>query len=143
MSAKYTAREALTTGISSATINAAAGYLGSEIDNRSENAKGSLLADAELAFTPNASSVANEVLLLYLLEAIDDTNYEDGGSSTQPKKMPAALFPTRDSAAAEKVTCRVALPAGKFKPLVWNAMTGQATSVTLKLYSTTINPAAT
>lgn len=125
-----------TTGIAGDTINNGAASLGSEIDNTANKDR---FCSVELTFRENAAPAAGAPFYLYLLQALDGTNYEDGGTAVQPLKGPDGAFPaSADNTTVHKITRRN-IPIGpfKFKPLVWNA-TGQnsyASSVILLLYT--------
>jgi hypothetical protein len=131
----WNAATARTTGIAASNDFAnATGLLSNEIDN-STNLDDTL--DVELAFTPEAAPTANVVFYIYLLSAIDGTNYEDGGTALQPTaKLPIASIACRAAATAQKVAVSgITIPPGKFKLLVWNATAVQHDAMTLLAYT--------
>ena len=132
---KQTAGTSLTTGIAGVTVNSGAGYLGSEINNATDKRTGAVI---ELTFTHGTAPTANRVWLVYLLYAVDGTNYEDGGTSVQPSKQFHQSIPVKANTSAQKMTLRIPnLLPFKFKPLVWNDtnQNSSSSSVTLKMYA--------
>jgi len=121
------------TGISAAADLAnGAGLLSSEIDN-------STILDKYLIcqgqFTPEHTDIVGPYYL-YILYAADGTNYEDGSASVQPQKSPAAVFPVKAAASAQKVTTfRIEIEPFKFKLLYWNASGEQCDGNTLLAYT--------
>jgi len=77
-----------------------------------------------------SSRDAGAIVELFLLEALDDTNFVDGGVSIEPAQSDmVGVFNIRTSTAAQIHVVRgVALPPAKYKYLVKNK-TGQALSV--------------
>ena len=73
---------------------------------------------------------AGAIVELFLLEALDDTNFVDGGVSIEPAQSDlVGVFNIRTSTAAQVHVVRgVALPPTKYKYLVKNK-TGEALSV--------------
>lgn len=122
-----------TTGISAQTIAAGANYLGSEIDNSSN-----LDAEAtvEVAHTCSTAATAGGTLLIYLLKAVDGTNYEDGDATpTDPTRSPDMVVVTRNVTAAQRTTkARIPLGPHKYKVLVRSEL-DQSASVTVLFYS--------
>lgn len=118
--------------INGVTVNDAAGSLSSEYDNETNK---HTMASLELSFQHSTSPTAGTTWLAYLLYAIDGTNYEDGGTSTQPQKVAAATFPVRAVTTAQKVTVVVPVQPFKFKVLVWNdtGISSSSSSVTLDM----------
>lgn len=128
---KWSATTSRTTGIASATVNAGANSLGSEIDNTANKDR---WASAELTFTCGVAPTANKVTELYFVSAVDGTNYEDGDGSVDPVRIRAGVFPARAVTTAQKVTLHnLALPPFKFKCLLKSELDQNATSVTLLL----------
>jgi hypothetical protein len=98
-------------------LASAARALGDEVNNEDANQ----FADIELKARFTSAPAAGAVVELYLVNAIDGTNYEDGDSSTTPARPPDAILPVRAVTTQQRVTVRsVVLPAGKFKPLIVN-----------------------
>lgn len=111
----------------------ATGLLSSEIDNSSYLDTHMSL---QLAFTPEAAPTAGVVFNLYILYAVDGTNYEDGGTALQPVKMPVENVPCQANTNAQKVTVEgIQISPYKFKVLVWNATAKQHDAVTLLAYT--------
>lgn len=111
-----------------------AGLLSSEIDN-STNLDMHLIV--QMACTPEAATAGQ--MLIYILYAVDGTNYEDGGTGTQPQKGVAAVLPYKAAASAQKLTSEmIPIMPHKFKILVWNVAGAQCDAVTLLAY--TFNP---
>jgi hypothetical protein len=131
----WTAGTSRTTGISGVTINNGAGSLGSEIDNGTNKDQ---FVSLDLAFTAASAPTAGSPWYVYVLYAIDGTDYEDGGASTQPSKTPVATFGApADTSAHRRNQVNIPLAPFKLKLLVWNA-TGQnsaSNAVTLLAYS--------
>lgn len=127
---KFSTPTNVTSPISAGSAAAGAGILGTEYDNETNKKR---FAAFELDFTHSVAPTANRVWLLYLLYAIDGTNYEDGGASTQPGKMHVVAFPVRAVTTAQKVTMTVPLLPFKFKPLVWNDTNQSGASVVLDM----------
>jgi hypothetical protein len=121
------------TGIAAAdNLANGAGLLSSEVDN-------STILDRYLIcqgqMTPEAAGTTGPYYL-YILYAVDGTNYEDGGTSAQPSKAPAAVFPVKAAASAQKVTTpRIEIEPYKFKLLYWNACGQQCDANTLLAYT--------
>lgn len=122
----------VTSPISGVTINSGAGNLGSEYDNETNRHQ---MASFSLAFQHGSAPTAGRLWLLYLLYAIDGTNYEDGDGSTQPRKRAAAVFPVRAVTTAQRVTVHVPILPFKLKPLVWNGtdQNSSTSAVTLSM----------
>lgn len=133
---RNTASTVRTTGISSASVNNGAGLLGSAIDFSAAGDRDLFLA-CQLTASHASAPSAGGPYYLYLLRAIDGTNYEDGGTSVQPQRPPDAMFQMRPVTGSQVVTqagimIRVAAPT---KLLLWNASGQNATGVTLIAYS--------
>lgn len=69
---------------------------------------------------------ANTAFVLWILRALDGTNYEDGGTSVTPARLPDAFFTVRAVSTAQRLRARVKLPPGAMKFLLKNDGTGQA-----------------
>ena len=91
-------------------------------------ANGYQMADVEGVFAVFGSApAAGSALLVWFLQTIDGTNYEDGSSSTTPVRPPDVVLPFQASTSAQRVTkSGVPLPAGKFKVLAQNSGSGQS-----------------
>ena len=121
----------VTAPISGASINAAAGSLGTQYDNETNKHR---FASFQVTATHGTAPVAGEAWLLYFVLAQDNTNDEDGGTAVQPQKPAETFFAVRAVTSAQKVTrFSVPLPPFKFKPLLWNDTSQNATSVTLDM----------
>ena len=122
-----------TTGISASdNLANGVGILSSEINN-STNLDKYMICQAQ--FTPEASGTTGPYYL-YILYAVDGTNYDDGGSSSQPQKSPIAVFPVKASDSAQKVTSpRIDIEPFKFKLLLWNACGQQCDANTLLAFT--------
>lgn len=141
MAVLWTAGTSRTTGISGVTINSGAGNLGSEIDNSSNKDR---FLNLELQFTHGSAPTVNTPWLVYVLYAIDGTNYEEGGTSVQPKKWHVACFPVFADTSAHRVArANIPIAPFKFKLLVWNGtnQNSSSSSVTLAAYTHNEDPA--
>lgn len=133
---QYSDKTSRTVGISGSSINNGAGSLGSEIDFSVSGARETAI-DFELVITHGTAPAANSPWLVYLLTAADGTNYEDGGSSTQPARTPDGILNVRAVTSAQRVSCngvRLRTPS-KTKILLWNATGQNATSATLSAWT--------
>ena len=131
---KWTAGTSRTSGISAASLAAGANLLGSAIDN-STNLDAYLSVD--LAWTCSVAATADKVIELYILYAIDGTNYEDGDAvPTDPKKPLTAVFADDGGTGAQR-QARVNIPLApyKFKILLKSELDQAASSVTLLAYT--------
>lgn len=115
--------------------------LGNEVDNTSgRNQYGDFDFRCKFGTGPSATDARFD---LYLVQAIDGSNYADGDDSVAPPGTAyAGAFPVRNVTTQQRVSLRgVRLPATKFKPLMINK-TGQTTSNTdneNELYIATYN----
>jgi hypothetical protein len=75
---------------------------------------------------PAGSFTANTGLSCWFLASADGTNYEDGGSSVTPARLPDVVFPVRAVSTAQRLNRRVRVPVGSHKVLLRNDGTGQA-----------------
>lgn len=97
------------------------------------------LAEVEFAQTTafGTAPTANTGLTIWFLRNIDGTNYEDGGTSLTPSRLPDAVIPLENqNGTAQRITVRCAIPPGTFKVLLKNDGSGQAlpaTGNTLKI----------
>jgi len=93
--------------------------LGSEVDNATSHNR---YADFDLSCRFQSAPVANGYCELYLVQAVDGTNYADGSDSVSPAiNTLVGVFPVRAVATQQKVALRhILLPNSKFKPLLVN-----------------------
>jgi len=124
MAGKWTAPTARTSGISAQSVAAGANYLGSEIDNETNL---DMYAAVELSMTPGSAPTAGNVVELYVLYAIDGTNYEQGAVATDPEKSPAAVYAAKASTDAQAQTIMIPLKPFKFNLLVKSELDQTAT----------------
>ena len=107
--------------------------LGAAFDNTSG---GYPFCDLEFVFSFGTNPTASSGLSFWFLVTQDGTNYEDGGSSLTPARIPDCYCPVEVNTATQRIVIRSALPAGMFQPLLKNDATGQAlaaSSNTVKL----------
>jgi hypothetical protein len=121
-----TQRNVLTTELNALSNNAL--VLGSAIDiSTGASDLGKLYAEIELLVTFGTAPIANSAILIWILRAIDGTNYEDGSSSIQPLRLFDVSFPLRAVTTAQRIVKRVSIPPGNnFKFLLKNDGTGQS-----------------
>lgn len=121
----------LTTGdLSSLANNSNA--LGQAFDNtQTATGDGYILADFELVTGQMASNPTPATgFSLYILQTIDGSNYEDGGTTVTPSgKIPDIVFGLRPTGAPQRIVRRGLLPWGQWKPLLRNDGTGVSMSV--------------
>lgn len=130
---KWTTATSRTSGISSESINAGANNLGGEIDNGTNKDR---FASLDLTFSCASAPTANTVWEVYVLYAIDGTNYEDGGSSVDPPKNPVGTIAARAVTGAQRQTLmNVPILPFKFKLLLKSELDQNATSVTMLCYT--------
>lgn len=93
--------------------------IGSAIDNSSSL---NMLADFDLQVRFASAPAAGGFVLLYLVPAVDGTNYADGSDSIEPSSaLLVGAFPVRATGDQQRVVLRaVLLPPGLFKPLIKN-----------------------
>jgi len=86
-----------------------------------------LFDDLELTVDFASAPTAGTVIEVYLLPAVDGTNYPDGSTTVLPQAgLLVAGFAVRNDTAAQRMAVRgVSLPPGSFKYLVQNT-TNQA-----------------
>jgi hypothetical protein len=103
-----------------------------------------VMADIEANVTFGTAPTANTALVIWFLRAPDGTNYEDGGTSVTPARLPDVVIPLRAVTTAQRVVRRVAIPPGTFKPLLKNDGSGQSLSAsgnTIKILPVTFQQA--
>ena len=135
-----------TTGISAASINSAAGSLGSEIDLSASGARDTNLI-LELTCTLAATIAAGEPWYVWVIPdpAGDGSTYEVAAAALLARS-PDAIFRCIASASAQNVAYgtgrpdqQILVPPCKFKLLLWNGTTKNGTTVTLRAYSFTLD----
>ena len=106
----------------------AAQKLGVEVDNATAR---DMYADFDLLCDFAANPSAGGYVALYIIQAVDGTNYADGDDAIVPAASAlVGVFPVRATTDTQRIALRhVLLPATKFKPLVINK-SGQAMSNT-------------
>lgn len=77
------------------------------------------IASSAAAMTANTSFVG------WIIQALDGSNDEDGGTSVTPARTPDIVFPVRAVSTAQRMTAFSQLPTGSFKLLLRNDGTGQ------------------
>jgi hypothetical protein len=82
--------------------------------------------EAELLVTFGTNPTANTAFVAWILREIDGTNYEDGGTSVTPTRVPDMIFTVRAVTTAQRIIAICDLPPGSFKVLIRNDATGQA-----------------
>ena len=131
---KHAGGSSRTTGIAAANIAAGANALGSEIDNSTNK---DTECDIEVSITCGVAPTADKVMEVYILYALDGTNYEDGNAvgPVDPKKAPVGCVAVRAVTSAQKcVISGVPLRPYKFKVLLKSELDQTATTTVL-LYS--------
>jgi hypothetical protein len=120
------------TPISSVSIDAGDNKLGSEVKNFSGLHPH---VTAELVWTVATSATAQEVIELFFLYSMDEgTNFEDGGDSVDPFKLPVGRFIDDGGATAQRQIIEgIQIEPFSFKPLLKSELTDDATLVTLSL----------
>lgn len=78
------------------------------------------IASSAAAMTANTSFVG------WILQPLDGTNFEDGGTSVTPSRSPDLIFTVRAVATAQRMYSRAEMPTGSFRILLRNDGTGQA-----------------
>lgn len=109
---------------------------GSVVDNASEH---NVYGDFELHVSFGSAPSGDGFISLYLLTALDGTNYQDGGGSVAPPHTAwRGNFPLRAVTDAQRVHLHgIVLPPSKFKAVIRNS-SGQAfpsSGSTVKLYT--------
>ena len=72
-----------------------------------------------------AAMTANTAFVGWIIQALDGTNDEDGGTSVTPARTPDLIFTVRAVSTAQRLTCTSELPTGSFKVLLRNDGTNQ------------------
>lgn len=72
-----------------------------------------------------AAMTANTAFVGWIIQALDGTNDEDGGTSVTPARTPDLIFPVRAVSTAQRITWQSELPTGSFKVLLRNDGTNQ------------------
>lgn len=106
----------------------AARVLGNEIDNATNKDR---WMDLELIARFGTNPTGGARMAVYLIPAIDGTNYADGDASIAPPSTSLiATFPLRAATTQQRVSAvRIPVPPGKFKLLLENS-SGQTTTNT-------------
>ena len=126
---KWTTPTSRTTGIAAPSLSAGANYLGSAIDNDTNKDRW-LHLDIEM--THGSSPTANTVHEIYLIYAIDGTNYEDGGVSVDPSKNPTLLFAVKAQTTTQRQSfVNIPIAPFKFKILIKSEVSQTATPTIL------------
>lgn len=107
--------------------------MGSEIDNATNKDR---FANIQVGFTCSTAATANKTLEIYILYAIDGTNYEDGGTSVDPVIVPVGVVAARGTVTtAQTVTLKgIELQPFKFKILVKSEL-DQTAATTVLVYT--------
>lgn len=129
---KWSAQSTATTVINGAAVAPTlkalannANKLGAEFDNTLVGNRFQY-ADFELLCRGASAMTAGAVIKLWIVEAMDGTNYEDGGDSVTPARPADEQFYVQAVATQQRITLRnVVLPPSKWKPLIRNE-SGQA-----------------
>jgi hypothetical protein len=123
---KWGALDSYTTVLSSANLKnllTLDAVTGSEIDNTANYQ----YADFDLYIRFASAPAAGIYVSVWLLQAVDGTNYEDGSGTTTPvlPTRPADLqFPVAAVSTQQRIALRMrTLPNGKFKPYFYNNTT--------------------
>lgn len=126
---KWKAPTTRATGLGNSALTAGANLLSSEVDNQANLDR--LLA-LELAWRCTTAATAGSVVEVYILYAVDGTNYEDGGVGVDPFKAPIGVFVDNGGSASQKQTISgIPLAPHKFKVLLKSELDQDASSVTL------------
>jgi len=92
-----------------------------------------MFLDVDLAWTCSTPATEDNTVELYILYALDGTNYEDGGAAVDPKKQMACNPFADDGGSGAQRQARVNIPLApyKFKLLLKSELDQNASSVTL------------
>ena len=109
----------LTTELNSLANNGL--VLGSAIDFTASGTDRKLYIDIELYLASiDLSSQDNPAAYIWLLRRTDGTNFEDGGTSITPARMPDDIIPLREANAAQRVSGKVITVPDQGKILIKN-----------------------
>ena len=109
----------LTTELNSLANNGL--VLGSAIDFTVSGIDRELYIDIELYLASiDLSSQDNPAAYIWLLRRTDGTNFEDGGTSITPARMPDDIIPLREANAAQRVSGKVITVPDQGKILIKN-----------------------
>jgi len=115
--------------------------ISSAIDNSSDK---KLFVDIEVYLASvDLSSQPNPAIYVWLVARTDGTNFEDGGSSVEPARMPDAIIPLREVNGAQRVFARMLMATpDQFKILVQNetgtVLASSSNTVKYNLYGETV-----
>lgn len=113
----------LSTGLNSLANNS--NVLSSAI-TLSTGEQGYRFGEWELYIASSAAAMtANTAFTGWIIQALDGTNDEDGGTSVTPARTPDLIFQVRAVSTAQRITWQSELPTGSFKVLLRNDGTGQ------------------
>jgi hypothetical protein len=87
--------------------------------------------------TANWSAQTNPAIYLWVLKRTDGTNYEDGGASIDPARIPEEIIPIRAVNGAQRVRGTIYLDTPEFGKILIGNRTGvafNASGNTLKYY---------
>lgn len=118
-----TATTVLTTGLDSMANNA--NVLSSSVTLTSGE-DGYRFCEIELVATFSVAPTANTAFNVWLLREVDGSNWEDGGTSVTPTRIPDAILTVRAVNTAQRLIAVADMPPGTFKVLIRNNATGQA-----------------
>ena len=123
-----------TTGISAEAIAAGANYLGSEIDFSTIL---DTFCDIEIKYTNGVAPAAGKYLEVFLLVAMDDTNYEIGDATpTDPMAIPVGTVRLYTNTTADRIHTIKNVPLGQYKTKVLiKSESDQSCTVTATLKS--------
>ena len=111
----------------STELNSLAASTGSAVGSAFDNSAAGnnfFWADFELYVTYGTAPTAGQTVDLYLVEAIDGSNYADGSSTIQVATHYVGSWPLRNVNTAQRIVVRgVPLPPGPFKAHVLNSAT--------------------
>jgi len=82
--------------------------------------------EAELVVTFPVAPIVSTSVVLWILREVDGANFEDGGASVTPTRVPDAIFTVRPVTVAQRIVALVDIPPGTFKCLLRNDGTTQA-----------------
>lgn len=113
--------QALQDNTSSSVTNGSTATAATTFDN-SNGANLFFWADFELQVTFSVAPTANTVVELYIIYAMDSTNYADSDSTTPPNNLFVGSFPVRAVTSAQRVLLRgVPLSPAPLKAFIRNS----------------------